>query len=84
LAGAAAGGGARQAGETLTSARLREVLAHLAPEHRAVLREVYVKNRTVTEAARALELPVGTVGSRAYYALRVLRLLLDEERERAR
>jgi len=72
------------ADEVLASVDVGWALAQLTPEHRAVLVEVYLNDRTVPETAGVLGIPVGTVKSRTYYALRVLRLLLDEERERAR
>ncbi|QNS02916.1 sigma-70 family RNA polymerase sigma factor [Streptomyces xanthii] len=55
---------------------VREAVATLSPEHRAVLLEVYFKGASVAEAARALGIPPGTVKSRAYYALRALRRVL--------
>ncbi|GLZ47774.1 RNA polymerase sigma factor [Actinomycetospora sp. NBRC 106375] len=53
-------------------------LARLTPEHRAVLGECYYRGRTVGEAAAALGIPPGTVKSRTHYALRALRLVLEE------
>ncbi len=53
-------------------------LRSLSPEHRAVLVETYYRGRSVAEAAEQLGIPVGTVKSRAYYALRCLRLALEE------
>lgn len=53
-------------------------LARLTPEHRAVLSECYYRGRTVGEAAAALGIPPGTVKSRTHYALRALRLVLEE------
>jgi RNA polymerase sigma-70 factor (ECF subfamily) len=53
-------------------------LARLSPEHRAVLGECYFRGRTVAEAAGVLGIPPGTVKSRAHYALRALRLVLEE------
>lgn len=53
-------------------------LDRLTPEHRAVLVETYYEGRTVAEAAARLGIPPGTVKSRTYYALRALRLALEE------
>lgn len=57
---------------------LRQALARLSPEHREVLMECVWRERSVAEAAIALAVPEGTVKSRTYYALRSLRLILDE------
>lgn len=57
---------------------VRAGLRTLSPEHRAVLAEVYVRGSSVAEAAAALGIPPGTVKSRAHYALRALRLALEE------
>ncbi|AXI77401.1 sigma-70 family RNA polymerase sigma factor [Peterkaempfera bronchialis] len=50
-----------------------EALDRLSPDHRDVLREIYLRGRTVTETATTLGLPVGTVKSRSHYALKALR-----------
>lgn len=50
----------------------------LSPEHRAVLHECYFRGSSVSEAAAELGIPPGTVKSRTHYALRALRLALDE------
>lgn len=55
-----------------------EALDRLTPEHRAVLVETYYEGRSVAEAARRLGVPAGTVKSRTFYALRALRLVLEE------
>lgn len=55
-----------------------EALALLSPEHRSVLIETYYRGRSVAEAADALKIPSGTVKSRTFYALRALRLALEE------
>ncbi|MGH3320437.1 MAG: sigma-70 family RNA polymerase sigma factor [Streptosporangiaceae bacterium] len=55
-----------------------DALATLRPEHRAVLAETYYRGRSVADAASALGIPTGTVKSRTYYALRALRLALEE------
>jgi RNA polymerase sigma-70 factor (ECF subfamily) len=50
----------------------------LSAEHRAVLYESYFRGSSVAEAAVTLGVPSGTVKSRTHYALRALRLALDE------
>jgi RNA polymerase sigma-70 factor (ECF subfamily) len=55
-----------------------EALTRLSAEHRAVLLECYYRGMPVTEAARHLGVPEGTVKSRTHYALRALRLALEE------
>lgn len=53
-------------------------LARLSPEHRQVIRLSHVRGMSVREIAGALGLPEGTVKSRTWYALRSLRLVLEE------
>jgi RNA polymerase sigma-70 factor (ECF subfamily) len=55
-----------------------EALRVLSPAHREVLSETILRDRTVNEAAEVLGIPVGTVKSRVYYALRALRVVLAE------
>lgn len=55
-----------------------DALASLRPEHREVVLETYYRGRSVKEAARILGIPPGTVKSRTYYALRALKLALEE------
>jgi RNA polymerase sigma-70 factor (ECF subfamily) len=55
-----------------------EALQALSVAHRAVLNETILRDRTVNEAAEALGIPVGTVKSRVYYALKALRVALAE------
>ena len=55
-----------------------EAVTQLSPEHRAVLLECYYRGRSVAEASRILGVPEGTVKSRTHYALRALRLALEE------
>jgi RNA polymerase sigma-70 factor, ECF subfamily len=55
-----------------------DALAALTEEHRSALVEVYYRGHSVAEAARVLGVPTGTVKSRTYYALRALRLVLQE------
>lgn len=56
---------------------MREALRALSAKHRQVLIELYYKDRTTSEAAEHLGVPVGTVKSRAYHALRCLREYMD-------
>jgi RNA polymerase sigma-70 factor, ECF subfamily len=65
-------------GRALESWTFAEALADLSPEHRAVLIETYYRGRSVAEAAAILDIPPGTVKSRSYYALRALKLALEE------
>jgi RNA polymerase sigma-70 factor (ECF subfamily) len=55
-----------------------EALTRLSADHRAVLLECYYRGRSVSEAAGRLGVPPGTVKSRTHYALRALRLALEE------
>jgi RNA polymerase sigma-70 factor (ECF subfamily) len=55
-----------------------DALAALSPQHRAVLVEVFFRDRGIDGAATALGVPAGTVKSRTYYALRALKLALSE------
>jgi RNA polymerase sigma-70 factor (ECF subfamily) len=55
-----------------------EALTRLSEEHRGVLVECYYRGAPVAEAARRLGIPEGTVKSRTHYALRALRLALEE------
>jgi RNA polymerase sigma-70 factor, ECF subfamily len=53
-------------------------LDRLSPEHRQVVRLVSMQGLSVRDVARRLDLPEGTVKSRTWYALRSLRLVLEE------
>jgi RNA polymerase sigma factor (sigma-70 family) len=55
-----------------------EALQSLSPAHREVLNETILRDRTVNQAAEVLGIPVGTVKSRVYYALKALRVVLAE------
>ncbi|MBB5826014.1 sigma-70 family RNA polymerase sigma factor [Micromonospora carbonacea] len=57
---------------------LREAVGRLSADHRRVLHEVYFRDRTAHEVAADLDVPVGTVRSRVYYALRALRAAVAE------
>jgi RNA polymerase sigma-70 factor (ECF subfamily) len=57
---------------------VRDALDSLSPSHREVLELAYRGDLTQRQIARRLELPLGTVKTRAYYALRALKLALEE------
>jgi RNA polymerase sigma-70 factor (ECF subfamily) len=64
--------------DMLSKVLVAEALQSLTPAHREVLNETILRDRTVNQAADALGIPVGTVKSRVYYALKALRLVLAE------
>ena len=64
--------------QVLLSWVVADALAGLSEEHKAVLLECYYRGQTVAEASRKLGIPEGTVKSRTHYALRALRLALEE------
>ena len=69
------------AGDPLVNRHLvAAALCRLTQEHRDVLRELCVGGSSVAQAAQALGITPGTVKSRTYYALRALRLALEELR----
>ncbi len=70
--------GADEIDRALESWQVAEALDTLRPAHRRVLLETYYRGRSVAEAATVLGIPPGTVKSRTYYALRALRLVLEE------
>jgi RNA polymerase sigma-70 factor (ECF subfamily) len=55
-----------------------DAIRSLRPTYRRVLLETYYHGRSVTEAAAVLGIPAGTVRSRTFYALRALKLALEE------
>jgi RNA polymerase sigma-70 factor, ECF subfamily len=57
---------------------VRDALQSLSPAHQQILELFYVKDHKQTEIAELLGLPLGTVKTRAYYALRALKLALQE------
>jgi RNA polymerase sigma-70 factor, ECF subfamily len=69
---------ADDADRTLDSWAVAEALASLRPDHRKVIVETYYRGCTVAEAATTLGIPAGTVKSRTYYALKALKLALQE------
>jgi RNA polymerase sigma-70 factor, ECF subfamily len=62
----------------LVAWQIEEALQKLSDEHRDALVEVHYKARLYQEVAHDLGVPVGTVKSRVYYALKAMRLALEE------
>jgi RNA polymerase sigma-70 factor, ECF subfamily len=56
---------------------IRGALPKLSPDHRAVLIELYYRGSSMAETAARLNIPGGTVKSRAHYALRSLRAVIE-------
>ncbi len=57
---------------------LGDALAQLSADHRAVIRRSYYQGWTTAQIAEDLQIPEGTVKSRLHYAMRTLRLALQE------
>lgn len=65
--------------EVLDGWIVADALSRLSPEHRQVVVLCYFRGLSVGQAARLLGVPEGTVKSRTHYALRALRLALEEK-----
>jgi RNA polymerase sigma-70 factor (ECF subfamily) len=70
--------GAERVDELLDRVLMEEALRRLSAEHRDVLVALHYRRHTVQEASAMLNIPNGTVKSRAFYAVRALRTILDE------
>jgi RNA polymerase sigma-70 factor (ECF subfamily) len=57
---------------------VEEALGRLQANHRDIVRCLYYQRLTVAETSSRLGVPEGTVKSRAFYAVRNLRVILDE------
>jgi RNA polymerase sigma-70 factor (ECF subfamily) len=64
--------------EALLGWQVSEAIDRLDDAHRMVVVELYVNGRTSREVSELFAIPEGTVRSRAYYALRSLRVLLED------
>src|SRR5262249_38733875 len=62
----------------LTSAIVLDALRVLSPVHRTALIDYFYRGRTAAEIAAERGVPPGTARSRVYYAMRALRLALQE------
>jgi len=68
-----AGSGNGAAETVIAKLTLQQAIARLSSSHRAVLVELHVKGHSLEETATRLNIPVGTVKSRAHYAMKLLR-----------
>ena len=69
---------ADQTDSVLDAWLVSDALAQLSPEHRAVVVHAYYRGLSIAAIARILDIPEGTVKSRLHYALRAMRLALQE------
>ena len=65
-------------GQALDGMAVAAAVASLSLPHRQVIVALYFWGFTVAETAAVLGIPPGTVKSRTYYAVRMLRLTLEE------
>jgi RNA polymerase sigma-70 factor (ECF subfamily) len=71
----------RDANATIDRLMVRQALAQLSAEHRAVIWRSYYLGWTLARAAEDLQIAEGTVKSRQHYALQALRRTLQDGRE---
>jgi RNA polymerase sigma-70 factor, ECF subfamily len=64
--------------QTVLRWQLAAALERLSPEHREIIQLAHYGGLTLREIAELKGIPLGTVKSRSSYALRSLRLILDE------
>ena len=62
----------------LVGLTVRDAMESLSPAHRQVLELSYTQDLTQVQIAERLGLPLGTVKTRTYYAMRALKLALEE------
>jgi RNA polymerase sigma-70 factor (ECF subfamily) len=55
-----------------------QALTSISPDHREVLELLHFQQLTQTEAAAVLDIPLGTVKTRAYHAVRAMRKALED------
>jgi RNA polymerase sigma-70 factor (ECF subfamily) len=63
--------------QILSAHLVREALRCIPDIHRLAIEATYLSDQTTAQAARQLNVPVGTVKSRVFYGLRMLRSVLD-------
>jgi RNA polymerase sigma-70 factor (ECF subfamily) len=66
--------------DQILSAHLVQQALHQLPElHRQALEATYLDDQTSLQVARVLNVPVGTVKSRVFYGLRMMRSLMQAD-----
>jgi len=70
--------GSEAAETVIATLTLRNAINELSFAHRTVLQELYVEGHSLDDTATRLGIPVGTVKSRAHYAVQQLRSALLE------
>ncbi|HEX3778372.1 MAG TPA: sigma-70 family RNA polymerase sigma factor [Pseudonocardiaceae bacterium] len=65
--------------QILTAHVVGQALYQLPAPQRQALEATYLSDRTTAQAARALNVPVGTVKSRVFYGLRMLRSIIQTD-----
>ena len=58
--------------------QVESAISRLPADHRMVIMELYFNGRSGREVSELFGIPEGTVRSRAFYALRLLRVFLEE------
>ncbi len=62
----------------VNSVVVSQALASVSPDHREVLELLHFQQLTQSEAAAVLDIPLGTVKTRAYHAVRAMKKALEE------
>jgi RNA polymerase sigma-70 factor (ECF subfamily) len=62
----------------MASWQVEEAVTQLSDDHRTVVVQICLQGRTSKEVAERLAIPEGTVRSRLFYALKALKLTLEE------
>ena len=63
--------------QVLSAQVIQQALGQLPPQHREALAATYLCDQTAAQAARRLGVPIGTVKSRVFYGLRMLRSIMQ-------
>lgn len=69
--------------EILNAHLVRQALRQLPEVHRRALEAVYLHDQTTAQAACQLNVPLGTMKSRVFYGLRMLRSIMDVDAPRS-